>query len=115
MGWRASWAIGIRLRKLRSVAMQWGLGALAEASSQVLTLYLPDKDKKGREVPAHDTWVKDALGLMARISAGTTCLWGEGSWKNKPEDEPTLRAVAGKAVTPPARKFGASFQPLAAH
>ena len=70
------------------------LGALAEASSQVLTLYLPDKDKKGREVPAHETWVKDALGLLARVGGGATCLWGEGSWKNKPEDEPIIERTA---------------------
>ena len=54
----------------------------------------PDKDKKGREVPAHHTWVKDALGLLARIGGGATCLWGEGSWKNKPEDEPIIERTA---------------------
>lgn len=91
------------------------LGSLEDASSQVLTLYIPDRDRNGRKIRAHRTWVQDALGLLARIGGGATCHWGEGSWKDKPTDEPIIERTAVVytyvdpkrflAVLPELRKF----------
>ena len=58
------------------------LGAAEAAASQVLTLYVPDRDRDGRKVREHQMWVDEALRLLARIGGGATCLTARGSWFN---------------------------------
>jgi hypothetical protein len=47
------------------------LGAEREASSQVLSVYIPNKDRRGNEFDAAP-WVKEAAELLFRIGEGAT-------------------------------------------
>lgn len=57
------------------------LGALGEMSPQVLTLYIPNKDRAGREFGTQRKWVLEAL---AQIGGGVTIIPPtEGGWLNE--------------------------------
>ena len=49
------------------------LGAEAEASFQVLSIYLPNKDRHGTEFDA-SPWIKEAGELLFRIGGGATVM-----------------------------------------
>jgi hypothetical protein len=56
------------------------LGAEREASTQVLSLYIPDRDRNGRRTNA-GLWIRKAQAILTRIGEGyTPPLWP----RNKP-------------------------------
>jgi hypothetical protein len=59
------------------------LGADGGISVQSLTLYVPNKDRDGREIGDQRRWVLEAAQLLARIGGGVTILPPvEGGWQN---------------------------------
>ena len=57
------------------------LGATTETSTQQLTLYIPDRDRRGEELGTQRSWVLQAANLLARIGGGVTILPPvEGGW-----------------------------------
>jgi hypothetical protein len=59
------------------------LGADGGISVQALTLYVPNKDRDGKEIGDQRRWVLAAAELLARIGGGVTILPpAEGGWQN---------------------------------
>ena len=57
------------------------VGAEEEASIQQLTLYIPNKDKNGKEIENLRDWIKEARTLLTIIGGGATALPpADGSW-----------------------------------
>ncbi len=57
------------------------LGAQPNASHQVLTLYIPDRDRDNNEIGTQRKWVLEAADLLARIGGGVTIMPPtEGGW-----------------------------------
>jgi hypothetical protein len=57
------------------------VGADEEASMQQLTLYIPNKDKNGKEISNIHDWIKEARKLLTIIGGGATALPpADGSW-----------------------------------
>ena len=50
------------------------LGAAQAASVQVLTLYIPDKDRDGGEFGTQRNWVLEAAELLALLGGGVTIM-----------------------------------------
>jgi hypothetical protein len=66
------------------------LGARPSPSFQVLTLYIPDRDRNGREIGNQRKWVLEAAELLSEIGGGVTVLPpAEGGWF----DESTRQTV----------------------
>lgn len=64
------------------------LGAMEEASFQRLTLYIPDKDKHGKEIGNHKEWINKAREILTSIGGGATALPpADGTWLNPENDE----------------------------
>lgn len=62
-------------------------GASEAVSEQVLTLYIPDKDREGRELGTQRQWVLDAAKLLSRIGGGVTIMPpAEGGWFDEAND-----------------------------
>jgi hypothetical protein len=60
------------------------LGASGETSPQVLTLYIPNKDRSGREFGTQRRWVLRAAELLAHLGGGVTIMPPtEGGWLNE--------------------------------
>jgi hypothetical protein len=56
-------------------------GADEEPSVQQLTLYFPNKDKKGEEIADIHEWIKEARKLLTLIGGGATAFPpADGSW-----------------------------------
>ncbi|MEW5747148.1 MAG: hypothetical protein AB1805_17100 [Nitrospirota bacterium] len=67
------------------------LGALEEPSIQQLTLYIPNKDKNGRQIKNLERWVEEAQRILARIGGGSTALPpADGTWLN-PENSDIIQ------------------------
>ena len=63
------------------------LGAEADQGIQVLTLYIPDKDRMGVEYGSQRRWVLDAAALLAQIGGGVTIMPPvEGGWYDAVHD-----------------------------
>lgn len=63
------------------------LGASEAVSEQVLTLYIPNKDREDRELGNQRQWVLDAADLLARIGGGVTIMPpAEGGWFDEDSD-----------------------------
>lgn len=63
------------------------LGASAAVSDQVLALYIPNKDREGRELGTQRKWVLEAADLLARIGGGVTIMPpAEGGWFDEQND-----------------------------
>jgi hypothetical protein len=61
------------------------LAATDEPSGQRLTLYIPNKDKKGNAILNHADWCKDAQELLTAIGDGATAFPPvDGTWR-KPD------------------------------
>ncbi len=59
------------------------LGASDVTSTQVLTLYIPNKDQVGQDIDDQRTWVLEAADLLAHIGGGVTIMPPvEGGWMN---------------------------------
>jgi hypothetical protein len=78
------------------VGLAEALGAFASESIQILTLYVPNKDRDGHTVGDHERWVKEAASLLARIGGGVTVMppcrggWLNPSTNNIVWEEPIL-------------------------
>jgi hypothetical protein len=67
-------------------------GAEADASAQVFSIYVPNKDRDGREIGNQRRWVLEALQLLGTVGGGATAMppvegvWmdaeGEFVWEN---------------------------------
>ncbi len=58
------------------------LGATEPASTQMLTLYVPDKDREDRKIQNQERWVDEAGDLLVRIGGGVTIFPPtRGRWK----------------------------------
>ncbi len=63
------------------------LGADQGVSHQVLTLYIPDRDRHGNEIGNQRQWVLEAADLLAHIGGGVTIMPPtEGGWYD-PDNE----------------------------
>ena len=61
------------------------LGAHQGVSHQVLTLYIPDKDRHGNEIGTQRKWVLEAAHLLAFMGGGVTIMPPtEGGWFDEP-------------------------------
>ena len=57
------------------------LGAVESPSVQQLTLFIPNKDKKGNEFRSFDAWVKKAQKVLSIIGGGSTTMPpADGTW-----------------------------------
>jgi hypothetical protein len=57
------------------------LGAEEAASKQVLTLYIPDRDRENNEIGTQRKWVLEAAELLVKIGGGVTIMPPtEGGW-----------------------------------
>lgn len=60
------------------------LGVSGVTSAEMLTLYIPNKDKHGREFGTQRKWVLRAAELLAYIGGGVTIMpLVEGGWLNR--------------------------------
>ncbi len=59
------------------------LGADAGISSQCFTVYVPNKDRDGKEIGNQRKWVLEAIRLLSEINGGATAMPPvEGGWLN---------------------------------
>ncbi len=74
------------------------VGAAESAAIQRLTLYIPSRDRNGKEFdPAR--WVEEALRLLSRIGGGATAMPPvDGAWLN-PETSELIREKVVLAYT----------------
>ncbi|MEZ0368261.1 MAG: hypothetical protein ACAI44_04155 [Candidatus Sericytochromatia bacterium] len=64
------------------------LGASEQTSPQVLSLYIPNKDRDGHEFGTQRKWVLEAADLLARLGGGVTIMPAvEGGWLNPDQNE----------------------------
>jgi hypothetical protein len=65
------------------VDLRGRLGASVATSPQVLTLYIPNKDRDGNEFGTQRKWVLEAAELLAPFGGGVTTMPAcEGGWWN---------------------------------
>jgi len=65
----------------RELDLAVALGAEREASTQVLSLYIPNKDRHGRPIRTA-AWIREAQGILTRIGEGyTTTPPHDGGWE----------------------------------
>jgi len=59
------------------------LGAVEEPSVQQLTLYIPNRDKDGKEIKRLYLWIKEAQKVLTIIGGGATTMPpADGTWIN---------------------------------
>jgi hypothetical protein len=59
-------------------------GAEADVSSQSFAIYVPNKDRDGREIGNQRQWVLEALELLGKVGGGATAMPPvEGVWLNE--------------------------------
>jgi len=64
------------------------LGAKAGTSVQCLTLYIPNKDRHGKEIGDQRKWVLEGARILAEIGGGVTILPAvEGGWLDEERGE----------------------------
>ncbi len=62
-------------------------GAEAAPSTQVFSIYVPNKDRDGKEIGNQRQWVLEALGILGRIGGGATAMPPvEGVWMDAQEE-----------------------------
>lgn len=60
------------------------MGAAEEPSKQQLALFIPNKDKDGREIEDICTWIKEAQKVLTIIGRGSTTMPpADGTWLRK--------------------------------
>jgi len=68
------------------------MGALGSPSVQILALYVPNKDKHGKVIRNHKTWVKRAMKVLSLIGGGSTAFPpGDGTWLDPAKRESIRR------------------------
>jgi hypothetical protein len=64
------------------------LGAVEAPSIQQLTLYIPNKDKNGKQIKNLNRWIKEAQKILTYIGNGATSLPpADGAWLNPDNSE----------------------------
>ncbi len=64
------------------------VGASDSTSTQVLTVYVPNKDRDGKEFGTQRKWVLEAAKLLAELGGGVTVMPPcEGGWLNEASGE----------------------------
>jgi len=59
------------------------LGAVQEPQLQVLSIFIPNKDKNNKVIDNHKKWVKEAIDILSSIGGGATAMPpADGSWLN---------------------------------
>jgi hypothetical protein len=72
---------------VQDVDLGAALGADAGISSQCFTVYVPNKDRDGKEIGNQRKWVLEAIRLLSEINGGATAMPPvEGSWLNDAAD-----------------------------
>jgi hypothetical protein len=67
----------------RELDIAAALGAEREASTQVLSLYIPNKNRRGRPINTRP-WIREAQDILTRIGEGyTTTPPHDGGWEAK--------------------------------
>ncbi len=57
------------------------LGAQENCSTQCFTVYIPNKDKDGKEIGTQRKWIPEALSLLTELDRGATAMPPtEGVW-----------------------------------
>ena len=57
------------------------LGVNKPASTQVLTLYIPDRDREGNKIRNLNKWIKEAQRVLTMIGGGSTMMPpADGTW-----------------------------------
>lgn len=65
-----------------SLDLRSALGASRETSEQLLSLYIPDKDRNGTEFGTQRKWILEAARLLTAIGGGVTVMPAvEGGWQ----------------------------------
>jgi len=63
------------------------IGASESSSTQILTLYVPERDRDGVVVEGQRDWVRRAAELLAKIGGGVTIMPPvEGGWYDEARD-----------------------------
>ena len=63
------------------VDLAGALGAEEEPSHQQLSVYIPDRDREGKEIGNQRSWVLEAAALLATVGGGVTIMPPvEGGW-----------------------------------
>lgn len=63
------------------VDLAQAFGADGDVSTQCFTIYIPNKDRAGREIGDQRKWVLEAIHLLAAINGGATAMPPvEGGW-----------------------------------
>lgn len=69
------------------------LGATHPQGSELITLFIPDKDRFGRRID-QDRWTDEALGVLGRLFRGATAFPpGKGVWRDDSRGGRMLREV----------------------
>jgi len=67
----------------KEVDLGAALGADAGISAQCFTVYVPNKDRDGKEIGNQRKWVLEAIRLLSEINGGATAMPPvEGGWLN---------------------------------
>src|SRR3989442_15563025 len=75
------WSTGSVPADNRELDRAAALGAEREPSTQVLSLYIPDKDRHGRPIKTA-RWIREAQEILTRIGEGyTTTPPHDGGWE----------------------------------
>jgi hypothetical protein len=65
------------------VDLNVALGADGAISKQVFVVYIPNKDREGREIGTQRKWVLEAIQMLSEINGGATAMPPvEGAWFN---------------------------------
>ena len=57
------------------------LGTLKESSVQQLVLYIPNRDKNGKEIKHLQDWIREAQKILTIIGEGATTMpFADGAW-----------------------------------
>lgn len=73
-------------------------GIPGDLGSQILTLYVPDRDREGKTVTGHADWVERFLEVLAKIGGGATAIRSIGIWRN-PETGQLVRENTARIFT----------------
>ena len=67
-----------------AVDLMEALGAQSGAAIQCITLYIPDRDREGRELGTQRKWVLEAIEILSKLNGGATAMPpSEGAWLNE--------------------------------
>jgi hypothetical protein len=67
-----------------TIDLATALGAERGTSTQCFRVYVPNKDRHGKEFGTQRKWVLEALALLAELNGGATAMPPvEGAWTNE--------------------------------